>query len=317
MGINQKLLEEVSYELNRKAATTLPDDFVDAFKASTEKSNSPIEQSVLDSMIENMDISEKEQRPVCADVGCPRFYVKLGNEAAIDGGLFSLESSIRRATERITLDLPLRSNRCHPLTRENKGNNVGILAPNIDYSVEPDADWIDLTAVHKGGGFHTDFRNLFSGEGIDGIKRFFVEVAGQFGPRGLACQPLIGGVGIGGTKDMALAMAKMASCLRVVGDRHPDPVVAKLEDELLELANSTGIGVMGFPGSLFAVDVHVEISYVHSAFLTTGISHFCQAARRATGRIHADGTVEYRTDPKWFTPYYRRDTVEWEGGSNG
>jgi L(+)-tartrate dehydratase alpha subunit len=311
MAISFKLLEQVAYELNRKAATTLPDDYVEALRNAREEKNSPLAQYVLDSMIEGFGIAETEQRPVCADVGCPRFYVKLGNEVALEQGLVSVETAIRRGTAKVTADLAMRSNRCHPLTRENPGNNVGVLAPNVDYSVEPDADWIELTAVHKGGGFHTDFRNLFAGEGIDAIKRFFLEVIGQFGPRGLACQPLIGGVGIGGTKDMALAMAKMASCLRLVGDRHPDPVVAKLEEELLALANQSGIGVMGFPGSLLAVDVHVEIAYVHSAFLTTGISHFCQAARRASARINSDATVEYRTDPQWFTPYYRRKGIEW------
>ena len=188
------------------------------------------------------------------------------------------------------------------------------MAPNIDYRFEPEGDWIDLTAVHKGGLFGSDYRMLFPGDGIPGIKRFFVDTLVSFGHRGLSCPPVIVGVGIGGTKDQCVTLGKEASCLRIVGDRHPDPLVAKLEEELLELGNRTMIGIMGFRSDTPVLDVHCEIAYAHTGGLPVGISELCHAVRRATARIYNDGRVEYRDDPAWFTEYYRREGVDFEPG---
>src|SRR3546814_10336270 len=112
---------------------------------------------------------------------------------------------------------------------------VGIGAPEIEYSVEPDGDWVDSTTVHKGGLFGTDYRMLFPGDGIDGIKRFFLDVMLEFGRRGLACQPAIVGIGLGGSKDTAMSIGKQAACLRTVGDRNPDPEIARSEEHTSEL----------------------------------------------------------------------------------
>ena len=164
---------------------------------------------------------------MCGDTGLPRFYVKAGNDVQLEGGFVGLERALRAATARATKDVPLRSNRVHPLTRRNPGTNIGVMAPNVDYRFEPEGDWIDLTAVHKGGLFGSDYRMLFPGDGIPGIKRFFVDTLVAFGHRGLSCPPVIVGVGIGGTKDQCVTLGKEASCLRLVGDRHPDPLVAQ------------------------------------------------------------------------------------------
>jgi len=151
---------------------------------------------------------------------------------------------------------------------------------------------------------------LFPADGVDGIKRFLLDNLAEFARRGLSCPPVIIGVGLGGTKDQCVRLSKEAACLRPVGDRHPDPVVAPLEEELTELANQTGFGVMGVGGDTTALDVHVEIAYTHTGGLPVAISEFCMAYRRATARIHADGSVVFRDDPQWFTPYYRRSGIE-------
>ena len=90
---------------------------------------------------------------MCGDTGVPRWYVKIGNEARIEGGPVALEAALRRATANATHDVPLRPNRVHPLWRTDHNNNCGIGAPEIEYSFHPDADWIELTTVHKGGLF--------------------------------------------------------------------------------------------------------------------------------------------------------------------
>ena len=155
---------------------------------------------VLQTMIENWEAAKQDARAMCADTGLPRYYVKVGNEARVEGGFVALEQALRQATARATPAVPLRPNRVHPLSRRDHNNNVGIRAPEIEYAFEPDADWIDVTTVHKGGLFGTDYRMLFPGDGIDGIKRFFLDVMISFGRRGLACQPAIVGVGLGGSK---------------------------------------------------------------------------------------------------------------------
>ena len=188
---------------------------------------------------------------------------------------------------------------------------MGVLAPNIEYRVEPDADWIELCAVHKGGAFGTDFRMLVDGDGLPGIRKAVLNAIAEFGRRGLTCPPVIIGVGLGGTKDQSFSIAKQAAQLRPIGDRHPDSVVAELEDELLEMANSLGIGAMGYPGTAgYATDVRVEIAYTHSALTPLGIHQLCQASRRGIVRVHMDGRTETRSAPSWFSPYSRRLGVE-------
>jgi L(+)-tartrate dehydratase alpha subunit len=208
------------------------------------------------------------------------------------------------------MEIPLRPNRVHPLTRKDQNNNVGIHAPSVSYTFEPGGAWLELTTVHKGGLFGSDYRMLFPSDGVDGVKRFFLDCMGQFFQRGFSCQPLIVGVGLGGTKDVCFRIGKEAACLRVVGDRHPDPQIAQLEEELLDLGNEAGFGPMGMPGSGSVMDVNVEAAYAHTGGLPVSVHHFCFAARRATARIGPDGTVTYREDPKWFTPYYRREGIE-------
>jgi len=205
----------------------------------------------------------------------------------------------------------MRPNRVHPLWRTDHNTNCGINAPEIEWSFEPDADWMDITTVHKGGLFGSDYRMLFPGDGIDGIKRFFLDTLITFGKRGLACQPAIVGVGLGGSKDICMVLGKQAACLRTVGNRNPDPKIAELEEELKVLGNSIGMGAMGYIGSSMVVDCHIEVGFTHTGGMPVSVHTFCLSSRRATARIHADGRIEYRTDPRWFTPYMRREGVTW------
>jgi len=208
--------------------------------------------------------------------------------------------------------VPLRPNRVHPLWRTDHNNNVGINAPEIEYAFHPDADWIDLTTVHKGGLFGSDYRMLFPADGLEGIKRFYLDTLIGFGKRGLACQPAIVGIGLGGSKDTCMVLGKQASCLRTVGSKNPDPQIAVLEEEFKTLGNSIGMGAMGFIGSSMVVACHIEVGYCHTGGMPMSVHMFCLSSRRACARVHADGSAEFRTDPMWFTDYMRRTTVEWE-----
>lgn len=299
-------------QLMDKAAIEIPDDYLTGLRKCAESEEGDLSSFVIHAMLENYEAAKEDRRAMCADTGVPRWYVKMANDARIEGGPVALEAALRRATAESTDGVPLRPNRVHPLWRTDHNNNVGLNAPEIEYSFEPDGDWIDIVTVHKGGLFGTDYRMLFPGDGIEGIKRFYLDSLIAFGKRGLQCQPAIIGVGLGGSKDISMVLGKQAACLRTVGDRNPDPKVAELEDDLKQLGNSIGMGAMGFVGSSMVVDCHIECGYCHTGGMPMSVHAFCLSSRRAVARIHPDGRVEHRTDPNWFTPYMRRETVEWE-----
>ncbi len=313
--ISNQTIEDASYEIMCRAAIDIPADYLRGIKASAKNETEQLSSFVIESMIDNYTAASDDRRPMCADTGLPRYYIKIGDNARFDGGFSGIERALRSATARATHDIPLRPNRVHPLWRTEHNNNVGINSPEVEWSFEPNADWIDITTVHKGGLFGTDYRMLFPGDGIDGIKRFLLDTLISFGKRGLCCQPAIIGIGLGGSKDTCMQLGKQAACLRIVGDRNPDPGIAELELELMQVANSIGMGPMGFVGSSMAVDLHIEVGYTHTGGMPISVHTFCLSSRRATARIHADGQIEYRSDPQWFTAYHRRETIDWEEAS--
>ncbi|MEX2643731.1 MAG: fumarate hydratase [Acetobacterales bacterium] len=304
--------DEAALEIMGRAAIDIPHDYKDGIRKMAEQEEEELSRFVLEAMLENWEAAEADRRAMCADTGVPRYYVKIGNEAKVEGGFVAVERSLRNACARATHDVPLRPNRVHPLWRTDHNNNVGINAPEIEYSFEPDVDWVDVTTVHKGGLFGTDYRMLFPGDGIGGIKRFFLDALMQFGRRGLACQPAIIGIGLGGSKDTCMVLGKQAACLRTVGNANPDPKVAALEQELKELGNNIGMGPMGFVGKSMVIDCHIECGYTHTGGMPVSIHAFCLSSRRATARLFSDGRIEYRTDPRWFTPYMRREGIDHE-----
>lgn len=303
--------EEAAYEITKKAAIDIPEDYYTGIRGMIDLEKGDLSSFVLEAMCDNWEAATADRRPMCADTGLPRYYVKMGDDASFSGGFTGLERALRSATARATHDVPLRPNRVHPLWRTEHNNNVGLNAPEIEWSFEPYVDWIDITTVQKGGLFGTDYRMLFPGDGIDGIKRFFLDTLIAFGKRGLACQPAIVGVGVGGSKDTCMQLGKQAACLRTVGNRNPDPKIAELELELKDLGNSIGMGPMGFVGSSMVVDCHIEAGFTHTGGMPVSIHTFCLSSRRATARIFKDGSIEYRTNPEWFTPYMRRETIDW------
>ena len=305
-------IQKTAETLMEQAAIEIPEDYLNGLKKAAQDEDGDLSSFVLDAMLQNYEAAKQDRSAMCGDTGTPRWYVKMGNETQIEGGPIALEGALRRATANATQSVPLRPNRVHPLWRTDHDNNVGIGAPEIEYGFEPGGEWIDLITVHKGGLFGTDYRMLFPSDGIEGIKRFYLDSLIAFGKRGLACQPAIIGIGLGGTKDACMVLGKRAACLRVVGDENPDPKIAALEREFKDLGNSIGMGAMGFVGKSMVIDCNIEVGYCHTGGMQMSVHAFCLSSRRAVARIYADGKVEFRTDPDWFTPYQRRETVDWE-----
>ena len=109
-----------------------------------------------------------------------------------------------------------------------------------------------------------------------------------------------------------MVLGKRAACLRTVGDRNPDPKIAALEMEFKDLGSSIGMGAMGFVGKSMVVDCHIEVVDCHTGGMQMSVHAFCLSSRRACARVHADGRVEHRKDPEWYTDYQRRETVSWQ-----
>src|SRR5207248_2867828 len=191
-------------------------------------------------------------------------------------------------TERATTEHPLRSNAVHTITRENTGPNTGYRLPIVHWDFVQDWDGLDVKCVPKGSGSEnmSFLKMCVPADGVKGIKQFVLESI--VGAGGKPCPPGIVGVGIGGSADYAMYLAKEAIA-RPIGTRNPDPVVAQLEEELFELLNETGIGPMGLGGDVTVLQCHVEHADTHMTLNPVAVNYQCWAARRATAHVAADG----------------------------
>jgi fumarate hydratase subunit alpha len=278
------LIEEAVIALLRRAVTTLPGDVLAALEASLLIERDPAAKRELSRIIENVREAGACTLPMCQDTGLPVFFAKMG--FTVPG----FEEAVARGVRRATDEIPLRKNVVNPLTRQNTGDNTGKGMPYIYYSCES-SDCIELMVMPKGGGSEnmSALAMLNPTGGLSAVKRFVLDTVVRAG--GKPCPPVILGVGIGGTSDECMALAKKA-LLRHVGSRNPDPAAARLEIELMYAINRTGIGPMGLGGDTTALAVHVEYACCHTASLPVAVNFQCYAARRATAKIYKDGSIE-------------------------
>ena len=273
--ITQKQVEDTIYRLYRDSVIELPEDVQNALKKAYDNESDETARLNLKAILENIDAAHKNTIPMCQDTGLPIVFVKLGSVK-----VENLYQGIRNGVEIATRDIPLRPNVVDPLTRENTGTNTGKGVPIIDVELV-EGDNLKLTIFPKGFGSENNnaLKMALPGEGVDGIKNFVVETVLAAG--GKPCPPTRIGVGIGGSSDYALKLAKKA-LLRDVNSVNSDERLAELEDEILELVNSTGIGPMGLGGKTTALDVKVELADTHTAGLPIGVCIQCWAARHAS-----------------------------------
>lgn len=294
--ISEEVLESAILELLTRAARVLPDDVKRAYVEWREHAGSEIARVHLDAIIENWKIAEAKCVPVCSDTGLPMVYAAVGERSAAGGGLSGLKRAAVRAVARGTESIPLRPNVVDPFTRENSRNNVGVLVPVMHIEIDPLLEGVEITVICKGGGGEagTRFRRLWPAHGLAGLKSYILEEVAILDQRGQTCPPSVLGIGIGGTSELTMALAKMAAVLRPVGDRHPEGRIARLEEELLEGINLLETGPMGMGGKPSVLDVHIEYASTHLASLPVALAFQCGANRRATAFIGQDGSVEPR-----------------------
>ena len=283
-------VENVAFNLIKQAVIYLPEDVKQALRKAYDEETSEAGKTQLKAILENIELAEKNQAPICQDTGTIIFYVLAGAEVK---GLDKIEGALINATRRATKEVPLRPNAVDPFTQKNSGDNTGRFIPYIHWEVVP-GDTLELTVMPKGGGSENVCLTgmLVPGEGINGLKKFVIESIIKAGAQ--PCPPTIVGVAMGGGADIAMKLAKKA-LLRPLNEPNPNPEIAKLERELYEAANMTGIGPMGLGGKTTVLGVHVEYAFRHPASFPAAVAFNCWAARRASARIRADGSVEYLT----------------------
>jgi fumarate hydratase subunit alpha len=283
-------MENVAFNLIKQAVIYLPEDVKRALRKAYAEETSETGKTQLKAILENIELAEKLQAPVCQDTGTITFYVKAGSQVK---NLHRVEAALVAATREATREVPLRPNAVDPFTQKNSGDNTGRFAPYLHWAIVS-GDRLELTVMIKGGGSEnvSAAGMLVQSEGIRGLKRFVVDAVIKAGAQ--PCPPTILGVAVGGGADVAMKLAKKA-LLRPLDEANSDRRLAEIERKILEAANMTGIGPMGLGGKTTVLGVHVDYAHRHPASFPVAVAFNCWAARHASARLSADGTVEYLT----------------------
>jgi tartrate/fumarate subfamily iron-sulfur-dependent hydro-lyase alpha chain len=287
-------IEDVGKDLYIKALTDIPKDVRAALKGSHQAevdAGNTTASKIMLTVLENVRLADDKNMMVCQDTGLPIYKLTVGNRVNLD--LAEVKKRLRVACERATKEYPLRSNSVHPLTRKNTQTNTGQGIPIVKIDFAPDSDEIEMWMAPKGSGSEnmSFLRMLKPADGVKAVKKFVLECVFDSGAN--PCPPTIVGIGLGGTSDVAAALAKEASCFRKVGTRNPDPIVAQLEAELLDLINQTGIGPQGLGGVTTALAVNIEWAHTHISQLPVAVNMQCWRGERACATIDAAGNVTY------------------------
>ena len=259
-----------------KACCHLPIDVRSGFEKALEVEPSPVGKNILKLLLDNADIASTEEMPICQDTGLAVIFADIGQEIHIVGGDFS--SAVNDGVHKGYIDGFLRKS-CvaEPLfERKNTGDNT----PAIIHTRIVPGDRLKLRIAPKGAGSENKsvVKMLVPADGMEGVRKVVLDCVETAGPS--ACPPMVVGVGLGGTMELAALLAKRA-CARDLQSRNHDPRYAQLEDDLLSMLNSTGIGPQGLGGRTTALRVHVEWAPCHIASLPVAVNINCHAARHA------------------------------------
>lgn len=262
-----------------EACTKLPQDVLEALENALTVEESDIGREVLRQILENARIAQAERVPICQDTGITVVFVEMGQDVRVTGGdlYAAINEGVRLGYDEGYLR---KSIVAHPLVRSNTGTNT----PAVIHTTIVPGDSITVAVVPKGGGSEnmSVARMLKPSDGEDGVVGFVVDVVRNAGSN--PCPPVIVGVGLGGTLEMAALLSKKA-LLRKVGSASPEPIDARLERRLLVAVNETGIGPAGLGGRVTALAVHVESHSCHIASLPVAVTLQCHAARHASFTI--------------------------------
>jgi tartrate/fumarate subfamily iron-sulfur-dependent hydro-lyase alpha chain len=288
LAVDLAVVEETAKLLYIRALKLLPDDIKRGFDRLYQAESDGTARTILETMRTNIAVAEKTDNLLCQDTGIPIYNLTIGRDVAVDGA--ALKAAIRRGCERATREYPLRSSVVHPLTRINEHTSCGALVPVITIDFSERAEELVIEMIPKGSGSENGsfLKMCIPADGVDGIKTFVVDRVIEAG--GKVCPPTIVGVGIGGTSDLCMHLAKLAAT-RPLGTVCSDAEGAKLERALGDAVNSLGIGPQGLGGDSTAFAVHVELAATHITMNPVAVNIQCHSARRATATFRPDGVA--------------------------
>ncbi len=274
--LNVSRITEVVARLCIEANTHLPEDVKGAIRTCRACEDGEIARGVLDQIIENFEIADVEDVPICQDTGMACVFLEIGQDVHLVGGNLSeaVDEGVRRGYECGYLRKSVVKD---PIRRGNTGDNT----PAMLYTEIVPGDQVKITVGPKGFGSEnmSAIRMFKPSAGLEGIKEFILEVVEDAGPN--PCPPMVVGVGIGGTFDKAALLAKKA-LMRPVDSANPEPYYAELEKELLGKINALGIGPQGFGGRTTALGVNIETLPTHIAGMPCAVNINCHVTRHKT-----------------------------------
>jgi len=258
-----------------QANLSLAPDMVQAIESASEKEISPLGKKIIGQLKENLKLAKEEQIPICQDTGMAVFFVRVGQEVHVDGGLTeAINEGVRQGYK----DGYLRKSVVgDPLQRINTGDNTPAI---IHYDVVPGEE-LTITIAPKGFGSENMSKQfmLKPADGVEGVKNAVIRTVSEAGPN--ACPPFVIGVGVGGDFELSAILAKKA-LTRPADKRSELPHIRKLEEELLETINQLGIGPAGLGGRVTALAVNIETYPTHIAGLPVAINMCCHVNRHMT-----------------------------------
>ncbi len=274
--IDAKIITDTVAQMCIDANCNLNADIKSALERGFDAETNSAAKDVLENILKNADIAAEEELPICQDTGMAIFFIKIGQDAHITGGLLSdaVNEGVRRGYESGYLR---KSVVADPIRRGNTGDNT----PAVIHTEIVAGDSIEITIAPKGFGSEnmSAVKMLKPSEGLSGVIDFVVDTVRNAGSN--PCPPIVVGVGIGGSFEKAALMAKHA-LLRSVDSNHPDPYYAELEKTLLKKINETGIGPQGYGGATTALGVNVETFPTHIAGMPCAVNISCHVTRHLT-----------------------------------
>lgn len=279
MKVDLEAVEEAAKTIYIRALKVLPNDIKEGFKRLDATETDETGKSVLATMIQNIDVAEANENLLCQDTGMPIYNVIIGRNVEVDGQ--DIKDAIVRGCTRATQEHPLRSSVVHPVTRVNEHTSCGRNVPVINIDFSDRNEELRLEMIPKGSGSENGsfLKMCIPAEGVDAVKAFVIDRVIEAGGR--VCPPTIVGVGVGGTSDLCMHLAKVAAT-RPLGSQCEDEEGAKLEAELSKAVNTLGIGPQGLGGNSTAFAVHVETAATHITMNPVAVNIQCHSARRAS-----------------------------------
>ena len=278
--INVKDLIPVVKKLCIDANYYIGDDIITKIKEFKEKEESPTANNVLDILLENYELANKEQMPICQDTGIAVVFVELGQDVHLVGGDFT--EAINEGVRQGYKDGYLRKSMVNDpiIDRINTKDNT----PAIIYTEIVPGDKIKITIAPKGGGSEnmSEVKMMKAADGIKGVVDFVVDRISRSG--GNPCPPIVVGVGLGGNFEQCALLAKK-SLLRSLTEKNPDPKWAEVEEEILTKINNLGIGPQGLGGRTTALGVFILSKPCHIASMPVAVNVQCHAARHKSAVI--------------------------------